>query len=54
MVEKVLDGTQMVGDLDKQIKEIKDVIELPVEHPELFEALEIAQPKVYYCTDPRE
>ncbi len=31
--------------LDQQIKEIKEVIELPVKHPELFEALGIAQPK---------
>ena len=31
---------------DKQIKEIKEVIELPVKHPELFDALGIAQPKV--------
>ena len=36
----------MVGGLDKQIKEIKEVIELPVKHPELFEALGIQQPKV--------
>ncbi|KAG3292920.1 PSMC5-like [Ictidomys tridecemlineatus] len=36
---------QMIGGLDKQIKEIKEVIELPVKHPELFEALGIAQPK---------
>ncbi|KAJ1836987.1 26S proteasome regulatory subunit 8 [Coemansia sp. RSA 2703] len=35
----------MIGGLDKQIKEIKEVIELPVKHPELFEALGIAQPK---------
>ncbi len=47
MVEKVPDSTyDMVGGLDKQIKEIKEVIELPVKHPELFEALGIAQPKV--------
>jgi hypothetical protein len=46
MVEKVPDSTyEMVGGLDKQIKEIKEVIELPVKHPELFEALGIAQPK---------
>uniref|UniRef100_A0A8D3E5A6 Proteasome 26S subunit, ATPase 5 n=1 Tax=Scophthalmus maximus TaxID=52904 RepID=A0A8D3E5A6_SCOMX len=32
--------------VEKQIKEIKEVIELPVKHPELFEALGIAQPKV--------
>jgi 26S proteasome regulatory subunit T6 len=36
----------MVGGLDKQIKEIKEVIELPVKHPELFDALGISQPKV--------
>jgi len=45
-VEKVPDATyEMVGGLDKQIKEMKEVIELPVKHPELFEALGIAQPK---------
>ncbi|KAL4266772.1 26S proteasome regulatory subunit 8 [Pleurotus pulmonarius] len=43
MVEKVPDSTyEMVGGLDKQIKEIKEVIELPVKHPELFEALGMA------------
>lgn len=46
MVEKVPDSTyEMVGGLDKQIREIKEVIELPVKHPELFESLGIAQPK---------
>jgi 26S proteasome regulatory subunit T6 len=46
MVEKVPESTyDMVGGLDQQIKEIKEVIELPVRHPELFEALGIAQPK---------
>ena len=46
MVEKVPDSTyEMVGGLLKQIKEIKEVIELPVKHPELFDALGIAQPK---------
>lgn len=50
MVEKVPDSTyEMIGGLDKQIKEIKEVIELPVKHPELFEALGIAQPKVSNC-----
>ena len=40
MVEKVPDSTyEMVGGLDKQIKEIKEVIELPVKHPELFEEI---------------
>ncbi|ELW47882.1 26S protease regulatory subunit 8 [Tupaia chinensis] len=46
MVEKVPDSNyEMIGGLDKQIKKIKEVIELPVKHPELFEALGIAQPK---------
>ncbi|KAH3901775.1 probable 26S protease regulatory subunit 8 homolog [Saccharomycodes ludwigii] len=46
MVEKIPDSTyDMVGGLTKQIKEIKEVIELPVKHPELFESLGIAQPK---------
>jgi len=45
-VEKVPDSTyDMIGGLDKQIKEIKEVIELPIKHPELFESLGIAQPK---------
>lgn len=46
MVEKVPDSTyDMIGGLENQIKEIKEVIELPVKHPELFDALGIAQPK---------
>jgi 26S proteasome regulatory subunit T6 len=45
-VEKAPDSTyEMVGGVDKQIKEIKEVIELPIKHPEIFEALGIAQPK---------
>eukprot|EP00003_Mantamonas_plastica_P002456 TRINITY_DN11867_c0_g1_i1.p1 TRINITY_DN11867_c0_g1~~TRINITY_DN11867_c0_g1_i1.p1 ORF type:complete len:495 (+),score=141.59 TRINITY_DN11867_c0_g1_i1:221-1705(+) len=45
-VEKVPDSTyDMIGGLDKQIKEIKEVIELPIKHPELFESLGISQPK---------
>lgn len=45
-VEKVPDSTyDMVGGLDKQIKEMQEVIELPIKHPELFTALGIAQPK---------
>ncbi len=50
-VEKVPDATyDMVGGLDKQIKEIKEVIELPIKHPELFESLGIAQPKARQLT----
>ena len=49
-VEKVPDSTyDMIGGCDKQIKEIKEVIELPIKHPELFESLGIAQPKVRVC-----
>lgn len=46
MVEKVPDSTySMIGGLDDQIKEIREVIEIPIKHPELFENLGIAQPK---------
>eukprot|EP01061_Rhynchopus_euleeides_P005327 TRINITY_DN1458_c0_g1_i6.p1 TRINITY_DN1458_c0_g1~~TRINITY_DN1458_c0_g1_i6.p1 ORF type:complete len:398 (+),score=166.27 TRINITY_DN1458_c0_g1_i6:109-1302(+) len=45
-VEKVPGSTyDMIGGLDRQIKEIKEVIELPIKHPELFDSLGIAQPK---------
>ncbi|XXG62746.1 hypothetical protein AAC387_Pa05g1059 [Persea americana] len=45
-VEKVPDSTyDMIDGLDQQIEEIKEVIELPIKHPELFESLGIAQPK---------
>lgn len=45
-VEKVPDSTyDMVGGLDSQIKEVKEVIELPIKHPEIFESLGISQPK---------
>jgi 26S proteasome regulatory subunit T6 len=45
-LEKVPDATyDMVGGLEKQIQELKEVIELPIKHPELFEALGVAQPK---------
>lgn len=45
-VEKVPDATyDEIGGCNKQIRQIKEVIELPIKHPELFEALGIAQPK---------
>lgn len=45
-VENVPDSTyEMIGGLDEQLKAIREVIELPVLHPELFDALGIAQPK---------
>ena len=46
MKVKVPDSTfDMIGGLDQQVKEIKEVVELPIKHPELFESLGIAQPK---------
>lgn len=45
-VEKAPDATyDMIGGLDKQITELKEVIELPIKFPELFESLGIEQPK---------
>ena len=45
-VEKVPDSTyDSIGGLDQQIKEIREVIELPIKHPEIFESLGISQPK---------
>lgn len=45
-VEKVPDSNyDSVGGLDEQIKEIREVIELPIKHPEIFESLGISQPK---------
>merc|ERR1712010_265794 len=35
----------MIGGLKQQVKEVKEVIELPIKHPEIFEALGINQPK---------
>lgn len=46
MVEKVPDSMyEMVGGFDKQIEDIKEVIELCGTHPEHFGAFGIAQPK---------
>ena len=56
MVENVPDSTcEMVGGLDKQIKEIKEVIELSVKQPELFDIdapgiAQYAQPKGWYLS----
>merc|ERR1711935_959841 len=45
-VEAVPDSTyDMIGGLKEQVKEVKEVIELPIKHPEIFESLGIAQPK---------
>jgi 26S proteasome regulatory subunit T6 len=45
-VEKVPDSTyDMVGGLAEQVKQVKEVIELPIKHPEIFDSLGISQPK---------
>jgi len=45
-VEKIPNSTyEEIGGCDKQVKEIKEVVELPIKHPELFDALGIQQPK---------
>merc|ERR1719359_2085336 len=45
-VEKASGSTyDQIGGCDRQIKEIREVIELPIKHPELFESLGIEQPK---------
>merc|ERR1719201_1886052 len=33
------------GGLEQRVLEIKEVIELPIQHPELFESLGVSQPK---------
>ena len=45
-VEKAPDSTyDQIGGLERQVKEIKEVVELPIKHPELFDSLGVAQPK---------
>uniref|UniRef100_A0A915D0T1 26S protease regulatory subunit n=1 Tax=Ditylenchus dipsaci TaxID=166011 RepID=A0A915D0T1_9BILA len=52
MVEKVPDSTyEMIGGLDTQIKEIKEVIELPIKHPELSNLWVSLSRRVYCCLD---
>ncbi|MCQ2818650.1 MAG: hypothetical protein MJ252_15395 [archaeon] len=42
LVEKVPDSTyDSVGGLEQQIKEVREVIELPIKHPEIFESVSI-------------
>ncbi len=54
MVEKVPDSTyEMVGGLDRQIKEIKEVIELPVKHQNFSNRSVSLSQKVSCFTDLR-
>ena len=45
IIEKPDENWEMVGGLDQEIKEIKEVIELPIKKPELFEKMGIKPPK---------
>jgi ATP-dependent 26S proteasome regulatory subunit len=46
-VEKApLESYADVGGLDQQIQEIKEAVELPLTHPELYEDIGIKPPKV--------
>ncbi|PAA54033.1 hypothetical protein BOX15_Mlig009467g1, partial [Macrostomum lignano] len=46
LVQKDTESTyEMIGGLERQIREIKEVVELPILHPELFTSLGISQPK---------
>jgi 26S proteasome regulatory subunit T6 len=45
-VQAVPDSTNdMISGLKKQVMKIKEVIELQIKHPQLFESLGVAQPK---------
>jgi 26S proteasome regulatory subunit T6 len=46
MIERAPTTTyEMIGGCAKQVREIKNVIELPITHPELFDGVGISQPK---------
>ena len=45
IIEKPNTKWEHIGGLDEQIKEIKEVIELPLKHPELFKEIGIEPPK---------
>lgn len=52
-LEKVPDSTyDMCGGVDEQVREVREVIELPFKHPELFDALGVPQPKVPSSSSP--
>ena len=54
-VEKApLESYANIGGLDAQIQEIKDAVELPLTHPELYEDIGIKPPKgVILYSEPR-
>ena len=42
-----------IGGLGHEIKRIREMIELPLKHPEIFERLGIDAPREYYCMAPQ-
>lgn len=47
-VEKApLESYADVGGLEQQVQEIKEAVELPLTHPELYEDIGIKPPKVF-------
>lgn len=51
-VEKApLESYADVGGLEQQVQEIKEAVELPLTHPELYEDIGIKPPKV--CWNPK-
>lgn len=38
-----------VGGLEAQVQEIKEAVELPLTHPELYEDIGVRPPKVRFC-----
>ena len=49
-VEKApLESYADVGGLEQQVQEIKEAVELPLTHPELYEDIGIKPPKVGAC-----
>ena len=52
-VEKApLESYADVGGLEQQVQEIKEAVELPLTHPELYEDIGIKPPKVLMCCHP--
>ena len=48
-VEKApLESYADVGGLEQQVQEIKEAVELPLTHPELYEDIGIKPPKVFH------
>ena len=42
-----------IGGLSEEITKVREMVELPLKHPEVFERLGVEPPKEYYCTGRR-